>query len=454
MNRRSGFTLTELLMALVIHSFFILILGGTFYTLLSFGSRSQEFLTARERGQRALNYIDTRVRNTGLGMWKLPNWQEARNALKPLTNPGRVFKNTNMRLPLMIWSNDIDTGTVTKKSDITHETEDEKIYCGNVLTLLYAQREEDTRPEAPILAVYQSGGIYILNKTEDKLNKLIEDLDNDAFWQYFFSTGNGKSKSSSDPAKYFDEYTGYISDGKTVIEAAKATLKTNYGDDVEKKIDKITEDTEINKYLSEDLYPVRHKFLYNRTGSDGEFYYSRFGKEKESNTTVASYDIRAWGVSRGAGIPFTVYPYDNNSMNKQLIKLIPSNTDYPVSNVPNGDELLYLRGVTVFADDPLDSDPEPGRSLKIKKLESTYWPAHGEPYQTGILEIYAELDTSTNILSVWVLSTGGRDNMIHDRPSYEEWPMPANWLDDFKYHVTYISKGVWKLNNLKDGFGW
>lgn len=42
--------------------------------------------------------------------------------------------------------------------------------------------------------------------------------------------------------------------------------------------------------------------------------------------------------------------------------------------------------------------------------------------------------------------------MTHDRPV--DWPKTANWLDDFKYHVTYVSKGTWKLHNMPDDFYW
>ena len=446
MNRRSGFTLTELLMALVIHSFFILILGGTFYTLLSFGSRSQELLTARERGQRVINFIDSRVRNTGLGMWKLSSWKEVRNSLKPMTDSGRVFKNVNLRLPLMITSNDNDfTGSVVKKSDLTGKTEDEKIFCGNVLTLLYAQRETDDDSYAPILVVYQNGIIadYTASNAETFFETLMNQLNDNDFWVEYFTNGPGRS-TSSNPLKYLEKYNGYKDAGETIIDAAKLTLTDDHGIDTVKKIDKLTKDNkEIIKYVSG--YPVRYKFLYNRSSSKGEFYYSDFGNGEYD---VSDYDIRAWGISRGAGAPFIVKKYDNESSNKQLIRLNPVSSDIIV---PDGDELLYLKCVKIFADDPLSTDPEQERSLKIQKLKNTDW-EKSEPYQVGILEIYAELDTRTSILSVWVLSSGGRDKMTHDKPV--EWPDVAEWKEDFKYHVTYVSKGTWKLNNLQDGFKW
>ncbi|MBR1487017.1 MAG: hypothetical protein IJ597_07175, partial [Synergistaceae bacterium] len=385
-------------------------------------------------------------RNTGLGMWGLESYQDVRNALKPMTEGSHAFSNSNMRLPLMITSNDRNNGNVTRKSTLTGKTEDEKIFCGNVLTLLYAQRETDDDSYAPILVVYQNGIIadYTASNAETFFETLMNQLNDNDFWVEYFTNGPGRS-TSSNPLKYLEKYNGYKDAGETIIEAAKLTLTDDHGTDTVKKIDKLTKDNkEIIKYVSG--YPVRYKFLYNRSSSKGEFYYSDFGNGEYD---VSDYDIRAWGISRGAGAPFIVKKYDNESSNKQLIRLNPVSTDIII---PEGDELLYLKCVTIYAGDLLDSDGDTERNLKIKKLEGTSWPANGDPYQTGILELYAELDTRTSILSVWVLSSGGRDKMTHDKP--DEWPSVAEWKEDFKYHVTYVSKGTWKLNNLPDGFKW
>ena len=125
--------------------------------------------------------------------------------------------------------------------------------------------------------------------------------------------------------------------------------------------------------------------------------------------------------------------------------------------------MLYLKSVRVYAAEPSDYDKNHGqqeRNLKVQKLDGEAW-SNSEPYQQGILEIYAELDAREdekgrpkNILSVWVLSSGGKDNMTHERPAYSDWPETARWEDDYKYYVTYVSKGTWKLNNLPEDFTW
>ncbi|MBR2208812.1 MAG: prepilin-type N-terminal cleavage/methylation domain-containing protein [Synergistaceae bacterium] len=469
-----GFTLTELLTALVIHSFFILILGGTFYTLISFGSRSQMTMTARERGQRVINYIDSRVRNTGLGMWACENSSAIKNALAPLTASGRVFSRSDTMFPVMITNyanmEDIE-GTLTKKSDLTSKTEDEKIICGNVLRLLYAQRETGTDSDSAKLVVQQNGIVVDYSSNADTvLETLINQLDDDDFWKGFFTkrcpnvfyNGAGIPKTENSLSVYEDYYRK--EKNYEVVKSASETLK-RYNPDSGKQIEAIAGYKEVIKFFPN--YPLQYKFLYNRSsGSEGEFYYSDFGEKKKNNNSVEKYNIRAWGVSRGAGVPFVVdkyYDVANSKVIKELVTATPNDTIY---TIPDGDELLYLKCVRVFAEAPRPNDPDKEKNLKVQKLNDITWKSSKckvNPYQSGILEIYAELDTTKNILSVWVLSSGGKDNMTHERPG--DWPKTAYPIDaegtdtewnksDYKYHVLYVSTGTWKLNNLNKNSKW
>lgn len=456
MKRSSGFTLVELLTALVIHSFFILILGGTFYTLLSFGSQSQFIMTARERGQRVINYIDSRVRHVGLGLWKLGSTNEIREALRPLTESGLPLGRSDMKFPIMITYEDRD-GINKDEIDGELRIDGDKIY-GNVLTLLYAERETDTDSNGAVLGVFRSG-IDVPEPHDDMaLMTLINKLDSDDFWIKFFTercpnvlyteSGSNETKPS---LGIYEEYR-YKKASDDVRTAATKTLN-RYSHDASTKIDLIAAYPQVTDYIMD--YPLLYKYLHNRGGNFGEFYYSAFGEKKGNNDPVESHDIRAWGVSRGAGAPFTVDKYDNKTSNKRLVKLPALSSD---TKIPDGDELLYLKSIRVYATEPTTYDKangQPFRNLKIIKLNGEKW-GQANPYQQGILELYAELDISTNILSVWVLSMGGHDNKAHERPA--DWPdkaRPEEWnKSDYKNFVTYVSKGTWKLINLPDGFNW
>lgn len=490
MGRRSkGFTMTELLTALMIHSFFILMLGGTFYTLISFGSRSQMVMTARERGQRVIGYIDSRVRNAGLGMWKLESSEEIRKALGPLAGKvgsfeGALYNKDKLPLPVAVTyyydndsivadHDDIVKIKIKKKSDGT--------YYGNILTILYAQRETGTYHEPggeddiDLILNVRRFSFDIPAYTDDELRNLIGYIDSDDFWIDFFTK---KFTESSDPLRYLNRYKDYKNSHSSEINlienAAYDIFKNQKPTDPDKAIEKITEhifdDYRIMINSLAQYYPVRYKYINNNNCSKGEFYYSEFGKKKETNDRVENNDhldnndIREWGVSRGTGVPFLVDRYDDidgyEGKYKYLVKLTPL-TDSS-DTIPDGDELLYLKCVRLFATAPTDYDTKHGQPLRnfsVQKLDGEKWRTNGgsvNPYQQGILELYAELDKNTSILSVWVLSTGGKDNMTHERP--KEWPTnarPKDWdKSDYKHHVVYVSKGTWKLNNLSKDFEW
>ena len=125
-----------------------------------------------------------------------------------------------------------------------------------------------------------------------------------------------------------------------------------------------------------------------------------------------------------------------------------NNTNLPTIEI---DELLRLKCERIFAEDDTSDN---ARNFKVQKLSDGTLTDWGEKnsFETGILEIYAELDTDTSVLDFYVLSTGGRDRLTHDRP--DEWPSTARWKDDYKNQVLYVSRASWKLNNLKENFDW
>ena len=118
-----GFMLVEVLTGMILQAGLVLMLCGAFYVLLEFGNNAQKILTARERGRRVIEYIDSRVRHAGLGLRKCKSSEEICNALQRIT-PLR-----NLQLPVAITDHELNRYS------------ENKITRGNFLTLLYAQRE-------------------------------------------------------------------------------------------------------------------------------------------------------------------------------------------------------------------------------------------------------------------------------------------------------------------------
>ena len=68
--RRRAFILTEILTGLMLQSMFVITLFGAFYMVLTFGTATQQTLAASDSGQIVISYVDNRIRNAGVGLWK------------------------------------------------------------------------------------------------------------------------------------------------------------------------------------------------------------------------------------------------------------------------------------------------------------------------------------------------------------------------------------------------
>ena len=56
--RRKAFLLTEQLMTILLQAGFILVLVTTFYLMLNFYTKTQQVLTARNRAERVIQFVD------------------------------------------------------------------------------------------------------------------------------------------------------------------------------------------------------------------------------------------------------------------------------------------------------------------------------------------------------------------------------------------------------------
>ncbi len=152
MKRSRAFILTELLTGMALQAGFLLVLCTSFYMMLSFYTRTQQVLSARDKGQRVIAYFDHRMRGAGLGMWRCNTSKDVREALWPLTDPSKNlgFKNRNLALPVAVtyldqytFDNNNKDFNNAPKNIITNSLGNQA-YSGNILTLIYAERDTST----------------------------------------------------------------------------------------------------------------------------------------------------------------------------------------------------------------------------------------------------------------------------------------------------------------------
>ena len=396
LRRLKGFTLAEILTGLLLQALFILVLCGTFYLLVSFGSGTQQILTARERGQRVISYFDSRIRNAGLGMSRLTSSNSYRTALEPLVKAGTDEPNPlaltttdtkkQLRLPVAITDYDIpiennlskfneNMKKASVKSRDKGTTNDKTIIYGNILTLIYSQKEEPKSQKNLVIVPVSADNVHLESKDEIMTNS-----QKDFMFIDF--------ESNSNPYNFYNP---------------------NNDDNPEQNIDN-------------------------------------------------------WAALVGTEIPLNTRRIENQRSFKTsddvtkkgyFVTLINKNASNAIIHA--GDELLHLRGERLFVADINDNDE---RNFRFQTLTNDW--GRREPHQRDILEIYMELDTETNIFTLWVLASGGKDSRKHKRPS--SWPDTArpiktsakdNWdTSDYCYHVVYVSKASWKLHNIPNGFVW
>ena len=146
--KRKAFILTEILTGMMLQAGFIIVLCGAFYMLLNFSTDTQQVLSANDKAQIVINYIDNRIRNAGIGMHECGNTDgvvKAFNDVQELSK--KLDDNKFLPLPVAIVHKDKDNKEKVKLNN--------NIYSGNVLYLLYANKDRsygsDNKPVRLIL---------------------------------------------------------------------------------------------------------------------------------------------------------------------------------------------------------------------------------------------------------------------------------------------------------------
>lgn len=133
MKRSKAFVLVEILTGMVLQAGFIIVLCTSFYLMLSFYTRTQQVLNARQRGEKVIAYVNARIRNAGLGLGECSSSSEIRDALYNLKSS--MLEGKNLTLPVSVTSGNWNFKAKNSNNKFT----------GNRLTLLYTQRASDRK---------------------------------------------------------------------------------------------------------------------------------------------------------------------------------------------------------------------------------------------------------------------------------------------------------------------
>ena len=439
MKRSKGYILAEILTSMLLQAGFVLVLCGAFYILVSFSSASQQVLVARQRGQRVVQYLDSRIRSAGLGFYNCFNFENGattifpgakgvKEALQPFM--GSRFR-TGLKLPVALEFLDNSTMTGTPRAWATYQADNgHRIQYGNMITFLYAKRNTsadinlvvtvDTAhaDTPPVTKPNIQNPLWLIEEkwSDDSALAFVEANANlivssrrvdEAKRAYDRCRGRGYSISTSIFCSIVNEFFSYL--------ANREKWET-----INRQINQIRERITDSDLVLDINLAYTYKFL----SSENNFEF------------VISENLNSWCVMAGTGTPFKIV----SNLNFEY-----AGGFAPASDIHTADELLYLKCERMFAADEAD-----GRSFYFQELSDDW--SDRTVFQDGILELYFELDTNTNILDLYVLSSGGKDGKVHSRP--QNWPGKARWKSDYGYHVIYISKASWKLENIPDNFVW
>lgn len=159
-------------MTIMLQASFILVLCASFYQLVSFYTRTQQVLTARNHAERVISFIDDKIRNAGLGLWRCKSSAAIRDKFKVKMLQTIKSGNNGYQLPVALkWYKDIN-GNADKDVPLRSLSQN----SGDVLTVLYAKRNLSTRDEEIITAFKEAKTLD--NKGKATLQLLDTDGDN------------------------------------------------------------------------------------------------------------------------------------------------------------------------------------------------------------------------------------------------------------------------------------
>ena len=218
----------------------------------------------------------------------------------------------------------------------------------------------------------------------------------------------------------------------------------------------ISADTE---WSNKDAQTIINTFQLIDTDPDNNLNNSDFDRDNTNNTNIKRY-----AVMETAGVPIYLENIDTTN-HRITCKVFGTSAYKPEKNIALTGELMYLKCMRLFTRGNLNKNQERQFAFRELKTDGTGW-ENTYNQEEGVLEIHMELDTNTNIFTLWVMGTGGVDYTINtSRPATwpeDAHPTPSEWNSDdsdnlyrlYKHSVVYVSRASWKLNNIPAGFDW
>ena len=153
MKRSRAFILSEQLLAILLQAGFILVLCMSFYLLTTFYAQSQQIMTARNHAERVISFVDNKIRYAGLGLWRCGSPKVIWSRLDKIEMLRlNTSKNKAYKLPISLkWVKD---GVYKNTYDIP--IKDAAQREGDMLTLLYAQKDLSTLEDSEVISAFQS----------------------------------------------------------------------------------------------------------------------------------------------------------------------------------------------------------------------------------------------------------------------------------------------------------
>ena len=145
--RRKAFILTEILTGMTLQTIFALTLFGAFYMLLTFSTSTHQILAAHDEGQLVISYVDARIRNVGLGLFRCESIDGVVRAFDAKNNfwvgtADNIEANLPLKLlPLALIKREYSGEDMSEYEDDISYDEDTGIYEGNIITMLYAHKD-------------------------------------------------------------------------------------------------------------------------------------------------------------------------------------------------------------------------------------------------------------------------------------------------------------------------
>lgn len=358
--KRNAFILTEILTGLLLQAGFIVTLCGAFYMLVTFSSSVSNAMSSDAQGQRVITYIEHRIKNAGLGFSKCNSPAKIAQAFQISDSNMKLLN--GLHLPVAIMSK---TGTGSERVSY-----DNRYYEGNILNLLYTQKDSNANELAVFSKRDSTDVIVIPPGSSDKFRFLYNTRDYTAGESnvYFKSKFrlNSTINATTLTSKNLRDWAVMEASGMPfmVSDFAKTKSKSIYYDFT---------------ITAPKSYPVS---IYQMS----EMLTLRFAKMYVNNANIFAFQTASNDLNTFKdNLEREHIYYQARDILEIHMKLDTKPTIYGTRNVPNA-PVFYLKVLMKTGDQPTNDDGSVIPSVCPDNWPSAYWRDDFEQYSVQVLE--------------------------------------------------------------------